>query len=63
MQGQLKAYTPNWFEAKLNVAQLLANSGKKAEALRLLKLLKEVGPGWEGSELKREFEKLLEGLE
>ena len=63
MQGQLKAYTPNWFEAKLNVAQLLVKSGKKAEALRLLKLLKEVGPGWEDSELKGEFEKLLEGLE
>ncbi len=48
-----------WFEAKYNVAKLLHDSGKSAEAEKMLKYIKAVPPGWEKSELKSEFEKLL----
>ncbi len=56
---QLKSYTPNWYEAKYNVAKLLVESGKSLEAVKVLKLLKEIGPGWDDSSLKTEFEQLL----
>ena len=56
---QLKPHTPNWYEAKLQVASLLEKSGKKQEARKLLEYLKAVPPGWEQSHLKDEFDRLL----
>ena len=63
LQSKLKSQSPNWFEAKYNIAKLLAQSGKKAEAARLLMLLKEVGSGWDESKLKLEFESLLKSVQ
>jgi len=56
---KLKSHTKNWYEAKYNVASLLHRSGESAQAVKLLKLLRGVGPGWNNSELKSEFESLL----
>lgn len=56
---KLKSHTKNWYEAKYNVALLLHQTGKSDQAVKLLKLLRGVGPGWEKSELKSEFESLL----
>lgn len=63
IQSKLKSYSPNWFEAKFNIANLLAKSGQKTEAIKLLRLLKQVGPGWNDSKLKNEFEHLLNSLQ
>ena len=56
---KLKSHTKSWYEAKYNVALLLHQNGESAQAVKLLKLLRGVGPGWEKSELKSEFESLL----
>jgi hypothetical protein len=57
--SRTKQQTPAWFEAKYNVAKLLHESGKSAEATKMLKYIKAVPPGWEDSELKDKFERLL----
>jgi tetratricopeptide (TPR) repeat protein len=59
LAGQLKPHTPNWYEAKFQVASLLERSGKKQEARKLLEYLKAVPPGWDQSHLKEEFDRLL----
>ena len=60
---RLKSHTQNWYEAKYNVALLLHLTGESAQALKLLKLLRSVGPGWENSQLKPEFESLLKSAQ
>ena len=57
--SRTKQQTPAWFEAKYNVAKLLHESGKSAEAAKMLKYIKAVPPGWENSDLKNKFERLL----
>ena len=57
--SRTKQQTSAWFEAKYNVARLLHESGKSPEASKMLKYIKAVPPGWEDSELKPRFEKLL----
>lgn len=59
LAAQLKPHTPNWYEAKFQVASLLEKSGQKNEARKLLEYLKAVPPGWENSTLKGEFDRLL----
>jgi TolA-binding protein len=49
-----------WFEAKYQVARLLLESGNRDEAAKLLRYLKTVPPGWDGSSLKPLFEQLLQ---
>jgi TolA-binding protein len=56
---RLKKNTPNWYEAKYQVAQLLFNSGDRESAAKLLKYIKAIPPGWNQSELKSQFESLL----
>lgn len=53
------AQSSAWFEAKYNVARLLYEDDKRAEAAKMLKYIKAVPPGWEASDLKPKFEKLL----
>ncbi len=60
---KLKSHTENWYEAKYNVALLLHQTGESAQAVKLLKLLRGVGPGWKDSELKPEFESLLKSAQ
>lgn len=57
--SRTKQQTDAWFEAKYNVARLLHESGKSSEASRMLKYIKAVPPGWENSDLKDGFERLL----
>lgn len=57
-----KTNTPEWFEAKLNVARLLVASGNTADARKLLEYMQAVPPGWKNSPLAGEFEQLLSGL-
>jgi hypothetical protein len=59
LAAQLKPHTDNWYEAKLNVAQLLERSGKKEDAKKLLEYLKAIPPGWDNSRFKNDFESLL----
>ena len=48
-----------WFEAKYNVAKILATQKKKEEAKKLLQYIKAIPPGWDNSDLKEQFESLL----
>jgi len=57
--SRTKQQTSAWFEAKYNVARLLHESGKSSEAAKMLRYIKTVPPGWEGSDLKDKFERLL----
>ena len=58
--GRVKSHTPNWFEAKYNVAELLLASGDKAAAAKLLKYIKAIPPGWGKSTWNLKFEALLQ---
>ncbi|MFK7766853.1 MAG: tetratricopeptide repeat protein [Mariniblastus sp.] len=58
--GRVKSHSPNWFEAKYNVADLLLQQGKKSDAAKLLKYIKAIPPGWEESSWKPKFEALLQ---
>jgi tetratricopeptide (TPR) repeat protein len=57
--SKLKSHSPNWYEAKFSVAELLIKSGQKQEANKLLRYLKTIPPGWDKSSLKQDFERLL----
>ena len=57
--NRLKPHSTNWYEAKLEVARLLCESGDLETARKLLKYIQVTPPGWENSPLKPEFEKLL----
>ena len=57
--SRTKQQTRAWFEAKYNVARLLHESGKSDEAAKMLKYIKAVPPGWENSDFKDGFERLL----
>lgn len=56
---RLKKNTPNWYEAKYQVARLLFKSGNCEAAAKLLKYIKATPPGWNQSKLKPQFESLL----
>ena len=56
---RLKKNTPNWYEAKYQVARLLLKSGDRESAAKLLKYMKAIPPGWSQSKLKPQFESLL----
>jgi TolA-binding protein len=56
---RLKKNTPNWYEAKYQVARLLFKSGDREGAAKLLKYIKAIPPGWNQSKLKPQFESLL----
>ena len=58
---QLKPKTENWYEAKFNVAQSLAQSGQDDEAKKLLRYVEAVH-GWEGSAWAKPIEKLMRKL-
>ena len=60
---KLKSHTSNWYEAKYNIAKLLHETGQSAETVKLLRLLRDVGPGWNDSSLKPEFESLLKSAQ
>ena len=56
---RLKKNTPNWYEAKYQVARLLLKSGDREGAAKLLKYMKAIPPGWNQSKRKPQFESLL----
>lgn len=60
LAAQLKPNSDSWFEAKYNVALLLEKSGEKAEAKKMLEYMKAIPPGWENSQLREEFNRLLQ---
>ncbi len=60
---QLKPHSAAWYEAKYQVANLLAQSGRPADARKMLEYLQAIPPGWENSELRQEFEALLKRLQ
>lgn len=55
----LKPHTPNWYEAKYEVARLMLASGDADSATKLLKYIQANPPGWKNSALQSRFEKLL----
>ena len=57
---KLRPETENWFLAKYNVAELLYRSGKRNDALKLLKYMKANPPGWDNSERKSDFDALFQ---
>ena len=57
------AHSKIWYESKLNIARLLHETGKSPEAVKMLKYIKAVPPGWEKSDFKPAFEKLLRECE
>ena len=62
LASKLRPETDNWFLAKYNVAKLLHSSGKRQDALKLLKYMKANPPGWDDSKLKSEFDSLFNKL-
>ena len=58
---QLEPKTENWYEAKFNVGKLLADTGKRDEAKKLLRYVEAVH-GWQGSAWAEEIERLLRRL-
>ena len=59
---RLRPESENWFMAKYNVAELLHRSGKRDDALKLLKYIKANPPGWDNSKLKPDFDSLFQKL-
>ena len=57
--ARLKPNTPNWYEAKYEAARLLVESGDSAAAMKLLKYIQAIPPGWDKSPWKPKFEQLL----
>ena len=62
LASKLRPRSDNWFLAKYNVAKLLRSSGKREDALKLLKYIKANPPGWDESKLKSDFDSLFEKL-
>lgn len=60
LAGQLKSHSDSWFEAKLNVAELLVQQNELEQARKVLLYIKTIPPGWENSRFKSEFESLLQ---
>jgi hypothetical protein len=59
----LKPQTSAWFEAKSETARLLIQAGQRDEARKFLQYLKAVPPGWEQSDRREQFERLLTSVE
>ena len=51
-----------WYRAKYQVASLLSEQGNKAEALKLLKFIQAVPPGWENAPDPAAFDELFRSL-
>lgn len=51
--------SPEWYQAKLNVARLLVDSGQTGDARKMLEFIQAVPPGWSQSELAPQFDQLL----
>ena len=62
LASRLRPESENWFLAKYNVAELLHRSGKRNDALQLLKYIKANPPGWDNSKLKPDFDSLFQKL-
>ncbi len=62
LASRLRPESDNWFLAKYNVAELLHRSGKRDDALKLLKYIKANPPGWDNSKLKTDFDSLFQKL-
>ena len=62
LASRLRPESENWFLAKYNVAELLHRSGKRSDALKLLKYIKANPPGWDNSKLKPDFDLLFQKL-
>ena len=62
LASRLRPESENWFTAKYNVAKLLHGSGKRDDALKLLKYIKANPPGWDNSKLKPAFDSLFRKL-
>jgi hypothetical protein len=56
----VKDHSPAWYESKYHVARLLLASDKKTEARQLLEYIQSIPPGWTQSELKNDFDELLQ---
>ena len=54
----VKPQTDNYFEAKYNIAKLLADSGNREGAKQLLEYM-QIPPGWSNSKRSADFESLL----
>ena len=58
---QLEPKTENWYEAKFNVGQALADARQRDEAKKLLRYVEAVH-GWKGSKWAEPIEALLRKL-
>jgi hypothetical protein len=56
----LKPQTDGWYESKYHVALMLERLGRREEAKKMLLYLKTIPPGWEQSDWKDRFERLLQ---
>ena len=54
--------SPNWFLAKYHVAELNAAAGNREEALKLLRFIKAVPPGWSKADNAASFDELYRSL-
>lgn len=61
--AQVKPHTEPWYEAKYEVARSLGAAGQREQAIRMLKYLRAIPPGWSQSSRRAEFEQLLKDLE
>lgn len=59
----VKDRSEEWYEAKYQVARLLAAQGEREEARKLLDYLSAFPPGWSQSRLKNEFDALRQQLQ
>ena len=55
----VKQYSPQWYQAKYEVASLLVKTGQKDKAAEMIRLLKLLRPDLGGTEWSEKFEKLL----
>ncbi len=63
LAAQVKPGSEAWFESKYEIARLLAVTGQPSDALKLLKYIQAIPPGWNQSAIKQKFETLLKDLE
>ncbi len=63
LAAQVKPGSEAWFESKYEIARLLDVTGQSGDALKLLKYIQAIPPGWNQSAIKQKFETLLKDLE
>ena len=54
--------TGTWYKAKYHVARLLSDQGNDEQALKLLRFIRAVPPGWENAENANLFDELFKSL-